>query len=1175
MAGGRPVVGLPPADSGGGTGRAVVGLPPASSGGTPGRAVVGLPGAPTAAGSSGGGGILGALEGAGHFIASKAALAANDIKAIPGGVVQTIKDIPSPLTVAYHLATGNVGAAQKDVTPIAQDAKAQAQSASTALQHPLRDPFQTVTTVLPLLHAAGNVAARGAAVADAARAGGGMADVAKAAVAKPVVAPRLLNLGDNQVPLQPSKTVTGRAFQGVYDKVLQKAVDTNPDSPVASHATSRVGASLDETARYQQAMREAPAGALDQAAQKLTSKVSPAQGRVNQAALELTSVNTSPEDAAAYHLAQADKGVEPARNRVVAKLYQTVADKGLLTKNENGDMVVNAADHPQLAQADLALAKVQGRGDEILSRYGIRTPDQLQAAANAPGRYRAGATYEAPTPGKAGVSPALTRATAERDALAAIHEKALTQEAQWHAAQKTKDLGPLSEADAQARLAQLDAHHDALAEKIVPEISQYGGDISKREQLVRNKDNANARAVSKPTVKAEEFAAASDKLHEIASRGGNPTANALAELLNERARLRDALNARAEAALTGEQSPGLPRAPAPAHVSVPPASNPYRNRIVQIGTRLEAAQQKVERLAAAAEARTKPTGVVGGEVARPARGHVSYASSEKKLPQSPAAASPGPVVGEAKSPITSHANTGYNIEHGLVPKDVTGNASRHFRQILRFVNTTERRNAAIKFGTDVSRSKRDVLVKVPGEDHAKLSQAIEEALGKSKPTVDEVHGLNAALDQFRQEMVPGLADKFSTDAEHPVGTSAADAAAARGLDAPGGYKFVDRNLLGDLGRTRPVPGGKLAHGIDNINSDVTAATVYFKVGHAGTRVLTNAATNIIQGSAKPTDIAKSVRLWKQLPHEERIRALAAAGQHGFESMPHEGTSRQARFAAAGARWWAKHADAMFRFNSIAYEARKAGYDTPAKFKTLLNQLENPSGLSPDEAAKVDAVAKNANREGIAYDRLNNFERQYITRGIWFYPWVKGASVFAGRTLFEHPVKAGLLGAAGVQGRQQQQAQLGDLPSYEGGLFKVGGPDAAGNPLVADFSTFSPFATPADLLDIAAGKGKVAAQFNPALAGAGSLAYKLNPYGQPSKSPIADSLVATVAPAWPVQLAQAFLQRNQDQSKRMFPKSPGLFGTQDTLLRALLGPGTPRRINLAAAASAAAREKAGR
>src|SRR5207253_8003965 len=126
----------------------------------------------------------------------------------------------------------------------------------------------------------------------------------------------------------------------------------------------------------------------------------PRVSRLNQAALELTSVNTSPEDAAGYHLRQAEAGVNPRLNRAVAKLYQGVSERGLLARNEHGDTIVNAAAHPKLAAADLRLGQLQGRGDEILARYGVRTPEQLAERVSAPGRIRAGGRYIAPTPGR-------------------------------------------------------------------------------------------------------------------------------------------------------------------------------------------------------------------------------------------------------------------------------------------------------------------------------------------------------------------------------------------------------------------------------------------------------------------------------------------------------------------------------------------------------------------------------------------------------------------------------------------------------------------------------------------------------------------------------------------------------------------------------------------------------
>jgi hypothetical protein len=39
---------------------------------------------------------------------------------------------------------------------------------------------------------------------------------------------------------------------------------------------------------------------------------------------------------------------------------------------------------------------------------------------------------------------------------------------------------------------------------------------------------------------------------------------------------------------------------------------------------------------------------------------------------------------------------------------------------------------------------------------------------------------------------------------------------------------------------RAAPAPELGRVVDNVNSAVTSLTVYFKVGHIGTRVLTNA-----------------------------------------------------------------------------------------------------------------------------------------------------------------------------------------------------------------------------------------------------------------------------------------------------------------------------------------------
>lgn len=1104
-------------------------------------------------------------EGA-HWTAGKVGLAAHDLKAIPGGLVQVantavVRPWENLVTTGHPYAHGQ---GQKIDELTAQVANQTVQSVA----HPLRDPFQTLLTVAPAAHALGAGVVRASAAADAARAGEGVTGVAKALSTRAEMPPRFLRIGGAQVPLPTSKAPLPRAAQAVHDLVVQRAIDTNPEGRLAGYGMRRAEGSLAETERYRGRLRDVPANMLDQAARRLTrggahfpGLGAPRLQRVEQAALELTSMNTTPAEAATYHLVQAAKGVSPGLNRQVAKLYGKVLAAGYLTHDGAGNVAVDASRYPRLAEVDKRLAVVQQRGDEILADHGIRTREALQARVNAPGRIRAGATYEKPTPGKVGVSPALVRATAERDRLATLHGRALDKEAKWLAESKARDLGPLSEQDAKARLAQLDAWHRALLDRIVPETSEYGGDLSKREQLFRNYENSHAGkgnrigASKLPTVKAEEFANADTRLRDaIAKNPDTPAAARAAQLLDERDKLRAAVNARAEAAFGGEQLAPLPRAAAAKHISVPPASNPFRNRIVRLGIRLEAANEKVGRLQAAAEKRLKPTGIVGGKATREGRGFVSYKTTAKNAPRSPSARGRGPVVGAPRSPIGSEPFTGRGIEAGKVPSNVTEQAAQHLRSLNRFVNTSELRNRIAETGSEVRRTSSDVLIRVPGEKAGKITDEINALLGKERQTVDDERTLSAALGDYKAYLL----DKAAASAEDGIGTK-----------APDGYRWVDERMLRTI-TEEPMPRSNVGKTGDWLNSLVTTATVYLKPGHVGTRVLTNLATNVIQGSW--LHAVQNRILWNALSEEDRMRALAAAGQHGFQAMPHQGTGAMARFARAGTNWWARHADLAFRFNSIAYEARKAGFDTPEKFSYLLSKLEDGGkGLTPHEWARMDNVAKTANRANIAYDRLSPFERRHLARYVWFYPFTKGATMFLGHTIAEHPFKAAGLANAGALGRETQQRELGNLPSYEQGLFKLAG---GSMPLVSDFSTFSPFANPADLMQVASA-GQASSFLNPVYGALVQLLTRQNQYGQHSNTPVADALAALFSPTPEAQIVTGYLNRSKPQATHMFPASPELAGTETPLLRGLVGPALPRRLNLPAAQKAYERERTGR
>jgi hypothetical protein len=363
----------------------------------------------------GGGGIGGFF----HAVGEKLGMAGHDIKQIPGGTVHMVEAaLPSreelrhplrfntksakaqwgefashPVRSYQDTSRGKFG---KEAQHAAQQSGGLIVGSKNAIRHPLRDPFQTAVTVLPLFDVAG-------------RAG-------EAAIGR--TGTRTLKIGDKHVNLIPSNHAGARVLSRGYDRVMQRALTKEEQGQqlgragrrVAKHATKRFEGALKEEHRLAQRMRAVPAERLDKAAGKL-AKV-PRARRLQQAALELTSTQTMPGEAARYHM---DKAIEAQkagdaalarRHAHVGRIYERVGQRNLVHLDESrpkGEQVVINPAHKALAAADKHLARVGEVGDVHLEEKGVMTSEQLQAARNNPGRVRTGETmFEKPTPGKAG-----------------------------------------------------------------------------------------------------------------------------------------------------------------------------------------------------------------------------------------------------------------------------------------------------------------------------------------------------------------------------------------------------------------------------------------------------------------------------------------------------------------------------------------------------------------------------------------------------------------------------------------------------------------------------------------------------------------------------------------------------------------------------------------------------
>jgi hypothetical protein len=597
----------------------------------------------------------------------------------------------------------------------------------------------------------------------------------------------------------------------------------------------------------------------------------------------------------------------------------------------------------------------------------------------------------------------------------------------------------------------------------------------------------------------------------------------------------------------------------------------------------------------------------------PGRGYVPMSIwDDAKQSHAPMAAAPSSIVNNPKSPLESHLATGEATLGGERRTDVGESVTAHVQKLFRYFNTLDHREIAAQYGGAHRLSTDDVLMRQDRRTEAgfklpagRVDEALKETLGilenKTGLPAPEQEGLSAGIGAALSDMAGHLFPRLGSDEE----LRRIDATAPRGEAAPPGYVWVPKQMarLKDLEaavspRDATSALGRLGRFADNMNGSITGATVYYKVGHLFTRVFTNGATNIMQGSANPFEIAKSVETHNDLTPEEQQQGLAYAGISYHEAAPGaEGATLASRgmqkglhipftdralrtkggVAVMSPQWWSHIIDAPFRFNSIAYEVRKAGYGDGADgFRQFLHEVEGYNQLDASARARVDGVLRRSDREAIAYDRLNVNERQIISRAIWFYPWIKGSTVFTANTLFEHPFKAAVLGNLGNQGEQKSRGVLGDMPSYANGLTPLSG---GTDPLVSDFNTFNPFSTAADLMQIPSHKQNLAGMANPIYGFGLNTAEGVNQYGAADPHAVMDnvkSLFGSV-PEW--QVANAAQNGGGDQSHKLYPAGHGLDPLWKNwlgeLVRSFASPAMARHVNPLAGHSLAQRERTGR
>lgn len=218
--------------------------------------------------------------------------------------------------------------------------------------------------------------------------------------------------------------------------------------------------------------------------------------------------------------------------------------------------------------------------------------------------------------------------------------------------------------------------------------------------------------------------------------------------------------------------------------------------------------------------------------------------------------------------------------------------------------------------------------------------------------------------------------------------------------------WVPRKLLEDTGMFDPPDYRKLwknswargtVWGIDAVNDYMKANILLFNPAYYPMNMVGNGVMLLMQqGALAPLNVMRAAKAHFDL------------GDEAFLIDHHMGGGLVAPATLSSAIVGGKTSalmqdvanlivDRYPRRAAFIYEARKLGFRNTEALKALLTD--------PQYSDQLRIAADKAKTAMVDFDDLSSFEKRILSRAIFVYPWLKGATVWTARYPFEHPVQA--------------------------------------------------------------------------------------------------------------------------------------------------------------------------
>ena len=414
----------------------------------------------------------------------------------------------------------------------------------------------------------------------------------------------------------------------------------------------------------------------------------------------------------------------------------------------------------------------------------------------------------------------------------------------------------------------------------------------------------------------------------------------------------------------------------------------------------------------------------------------------------------------------SHAFTGALMQTGAFKIDVAEASADALMTAARLSAAHRAREALLAGSTELPTYVDDVAIKVDprinlSEDARRMWDEYDGAAMREDGSLSraDVERMDFNLsEEIRKQVLPEeidgvptrlhaatLIDRMTEVRKHliEIGVRDSDEMAREILDQVepiDNVRWVSRDMLDKSGLITP-PGASRwvaqGHGrkrrgaakagwltVDAFNDITKAAILYLNPGYYVNNLVGNGFMNLVQqGPLALVNLPRAARLHWELSTKERalIDLLMGRGAVGAAELrlgPKALTDSLAHHVNTVV-------DLIPRRAAFLHETRpfvQEGESWADGLKRMLNDD------SEEGRALLEHVTRRAVDAIVDYERLSPFERS-LTRWIFFYPWLKGATRWTSRFVAEHPVQATITALLLEHGMTVANEQLGTRPAY--------------------------------------------------------------------------------------------------------------------------------------------------